>query len=418
MFLKPGFIVREELALDDEDLRILENTAIRYETAMNYKTNCELVTAGFINEDEPLVISDLLRIKDETKNGNLGIKAGDVINDVLKKQDKIRRSVDKYVKIIQKNNIKIVSRKDEDYPYIWRMLPGMPPYIFARGDTSILKEITFCGAAGIVGSRNPGRYSLYATEEFSKALSLKGVVIVSGMALGIDRKAHESCLNESGKTVAVIAGGADVIYPYKNKDIYEKISSEGVVITELPPGQEVLRQYFPSRNRLISALSDACLIMEAGMYSGTLHTASFAAAQGKDVFVLPNSIYYENSIGGLLLIRDGAEVLIDADTVYERIVNEIDNRRAALEDFFSDMGKNRTIGMLRKTAKSDPQSLSEDDWKEVVCDEISERPKNIDDLCISLGIPFSYLSSLVTLLEMEGRIANENGKYVLTIRRC
>ena len=238
------------------------------------------------------------------------------------------------------------------------------------------------------------------------------------MALGIDRKAHESCLNESGKTVAVIAGGADVVYPYKNKDIYEKISSEGVVITELPPGQEVLRQYFPSRNRLISALSDACLIMEAGMYSGTLHTASFAAAQGKDVFVLPNSIYYENSIGGLLLIRDGAEVLIDADTVYERIVNEIDNRRAALEDLFPDRGKNRTIGMLRKTAKSDPQSLSEDDWKEVVCDEISERPKNIDDLCISLGIPFSYLSSLVTLLEMEGRIANENGKYVLTIRRC
>ena len=151
------------------------------------------------------------------------------------------------------------------------------------------------------------------------------------------------------------------------------------------------------------------------MYSGTLHTASFAGNQGKDVFVLPNSIYSDNSLGGLLLLRDGAEVLIDVQSVYERILQVVDSRRADLEDMNSEAGTG--ITELRCRVKNDPESLSEDDWKAVVCDEISERPKNIDDLCISLGIPISYLSSLVTMLETEGRIANEKGKYVLTIRK-
>ncbi|MBR4495002.1 MAG: DNA-processing protein DprA [Clostridiales bacterium] len=398
--------------MEERDLRLLEHTAIRYETPMDYRALREMESSGLIYEDSYPVIDDIVRLKKDAGRYGLSDRTKFKLSEVISEQSKVKTAVERYASLVEKYGIKIVSRQDKDYPFSWKELSGMPPLFFARGDTSVLSGITYSGAAAIVGSRDAGRYSLYATDEFSSKLSSKGAVIVSGMALGIDRKAHESCLNAGGKTVAVIPGGADVIYPYKNRDIYERICNEGVVITELPPGQEVLKQYFPSRNRLISALSDVCLIMEAGIYSGTLHTASFAATQGRDVFVLPNSIYADNSLGGLLLLRDGAEVLIDPDTVYERIMTEVSNRRVLLNEHDNKEPDRET---LLHMARSSPDKLNESQWQSIVCDEISEKPRNIDELCRSLGIPFSYLSSVVTGLETSGRIINDRGKYVLTI---
>ena len=401
--------------MPDKDIMLLENTAIRYITPMDHRTYTELISKGLMDEGCYYDLEDIKRIGVKLDGSGLSDRSAMIIREVIKCSDKVRKAVDDYADIAERDGIKTVCKDDPDYPFSWKMLTGMPPVFFAKGDTSILRQITYTGAAAIVGSRKPGRYSLYATEQFSSALARKDVVIVSGLALGIDRKAHEACLNEGKKTVAVTAGGANIIYPYQNRDIYERIMSEGVLITELPPGQEVLRQYFPSRNRLISALSDSVLIMEAGLYSGTLHTASFAAAQGKDVFVLPNSIYSENSIGGLMLLRDGAEVLIDADTVYERIMGETENRRLLLDEPSMLPGDMFDKNRLRQMAKTSPDELNEEQWKLIVYDEISERPKNIDELCISLGIPFSFLSAIVTGLETEGKIANERGRYVLTI---
>ena len=378
--------------MPDKDIRLLENTAIRYITPMDHRTYTELISKGLMDEGCYYDLEDIKRIGVKLDGSGLSDRSAMIIREVIKCSDKVRKAVDDYADIAERDGIKTVCKDDPDYPFSWKMLTGMPPVFFAKG-----------------------RYSLYATEQFSSALARKDVVIVSGLALGIDRKAHEACLNEGKKTVAVTAGGANIIYPYQNRDIYERIMSEGVLITELPPGQEVLRQYFPSRNRLISALSDSVLIMEAGLYSGTLHTASFAAAQGKDVFVLPNSIYSENSIGGLMLLRDGAEVLIDADTVYERIMGEAENRRLLLDEPSMLPGDMFDKNRLRQMAKTSPDELNEEQWKLIVYDEISERPKNIDELCISLGIPFSFLSAIVTGLETEGKIANERGRYVLTI---
>ncbi len=399
--------------MDKYELMWLENAAIRFVTRMNYKTNEQIINTGLLAGDTPIVMDDIKLLARDLNTLNLGDKSKEVIRDVMRNEERVKLEVEKYLWMIEQYNIKLVPKDHKDYPYSWKKLSGMPPLIFARGDTSILSKISRFGSAAIVGSREASRYALYATGQFSSSLASKGVVIVSGLALGTDRKAHEACINAGGKTVAITAGGSDVVYPYQNKDLYERIIEDGVLITELPPGQEVMKQYFPSRNRLISALSDVCLIMEAGMYSGTLHTASFAGNQGKDVFVLPNSIYSDNCLGGLQLLRDGAEVLIDVDSVYERIVHETDIRRAVLKDGLQDEQDGKRD--LRRLSRTDPEALSEDDWKTVVCDEISERPKNIDDLCISLGIPFSYLSSLVTMLETEGRIAIERGKYVLTI---
>lgn len=398
--------------MDARDIKLLEHTAIRNVTKMDYKVWAELRDTKATGINELPDLEDLMRIYKEADNYLLSGRARALIKDAADSSDKVKRAADRYAELAQKNGIKIIGKGDKFYPRIWEYLSGMPPVLFIRGDVSTLTDLDYYGGAAMVGTRDPGRYALYATGEFSQKLSKKNVVIVSGMALGIDRKAHEACLDAGGRTIAVVPGGCDLIYPYQNKDIYERICDTGAVVSEMPPGQEVIKQYFPSRNRLISALSDVCLIMEAGEHSGTLHTASFAANQSRDVFVLPNSIYADNSIGGLKLLRDGAEVLIDVDTVYERISDVVRDRRSMI----IDCSEERDIALLREKVRDDPESLGEEDWKELICDEISERPKNIDDICVNLGIPFSYLSGLVTNLETEGRIANERGKYVLTIQ--
>lgn len=403
--------------MDERDIRLLEHAAIRNITSVDYKVWNELEMSGALFRNDYPVISELARIIGDSRYSALSERTLMRLNEAVSCKDKVARTVEGYIRIMDKNNIRIISRSDPCYPIPWSELSGMPPLFFAKGDLGIIDEITYRGAAGIVGSRDPGRYSLYATAEFAGKLASKGTVIVSGMAVGIDRRAHEACMDAGGKTVAVVPGGVDVIYPYQNADIYDRICDKGLVISELPPGQQVIRQYFPSRNRLISALSDVCLIMEAGMFSGTLHTASFAAAQGKDVFVLPNSIYCEESIGGLLLLRDGAEVLIDEASVTERIQASAKNRCMELKEKLGEsvIRGNLDIESLRELAREHPEELGESDWNSIICDEISERPKNIDEICTSLGIPFSFLSALITNLETCGKIANEKGKYVLTI---
>ena len=396
--------------MEERCVKLLEYEAIRFVTKMDYRVLRELESSGVLKDNPYPCLDDFRSIRKDFDTSLLSDKAVSKIDDVISNAGKVQQARDRYAEGLERYGIDIVCREDKEYPFTWKNLSGMPRLFFTKGDKSILSDITYKGAVSVVGSRTPGRYSLYATGQFSGDLSKKGVAVVSGLAFGIDRKAHEACLDAAGKTVAITAGGADVIYPFQNADIYDRICAEGVIVTELPPGQEVLKQYFPSRNRLISALGDACLIMEAGMYSGTLHTASFAGAQGKDVFVLPGSIYDKNALGGLLLLRDGAEVLIDVDTVYERIQTEIGNRLILLNE---KPHNQPDTAYLRTLAKSDPEKLNEDEWKTVICDEISEKPRNIDELCISLGIPFTYLSSVVTMLETEGRIENDRGKYVL-----
>lgn len=398
--------------MEERDLRLLEHTAIRNVTQMDYRVWAELKDTRIIGANE---LPDLNRLANILKIDEKQLLSGrsiGLIEDAVNNSDKVKAAVDRYAKIADANNIKVIGKGNKYYPHIWEYLSGMPPVLFVRGDCNTLRDLDVYGGCSIVGTRDPGRYALYATKEFSQKIGKKNIVIVSGMALGIDRMAHEACLDVGGRTIAVLPGGCDVIYPYQNYDIYERICGTGAVVSEMPPGQEVIKQYFPSRNRLISALSDVCLVMEAGQHSGTLHTASFAANQSRDVFVLPNSIYADNSIGGLELLRDGAEVLIDVDTVCERIRDSVLDRETEVTECIDG----DDIEDLWERARYDSESLSEEDWKTLICDEISERPKNIDDICVSLGIPFSFLSALVTNLETEGRIANERGKYVLTIQ--
>ncbi len=400
--------------MNEEQNRLLETVAIRNVGRLTFKAVQELKHSGLIKSPCFINMASLISAN---KSIELSEKTRISVRECIKNSDKINRAVESYSGIINKERIDIVPSYDKNYPYEWKYLSGMPDIVFVKGDKSILGNITTSGAVSIVGSRKPGRYAEYATEEFSKKIAKEGIVIVSGLALGIDAVAHKACIEAGGKTVGIIPCGPDVVYPYQNVDLYGAICSNGAILSELPPGEPVIKQYFPARNRLISAISDSCLIMEAGMYSGTLHTASFAAAQGKDVFVLPNSIYSENSIGGLELLRDGAEVLIDSETVVDRVRGEIDKRRLLMGDSFpgKSNSEERDIKLLRNLSRKNKEALTEEEWKRVVLDEISVKPVNIDDLSSTLAIPVSFLSAIVTELETTRHVENRHGKYVLTI---
>lgn len=395
----------------DETLRDLEYTAIRFAGGLSYKVYKELLSYNLINSHRDLTMEKLHKLYDKELDSKYSRNA---IQRVLDKEDKIKDALSNYVKSVNENNIGVVSVLDKEYPAMWENLSGMPTVFFTRGDKSIIEKCYTNGSASIVGSRVPSRYSLYATEQFVKDLVEKDIVIVSGGALGIDARAHEAALNNKGKTILVSPCGLDLVYPYKNKHIFNSIYKSGLVMSEMPPGQQALKQYFPARNRLISALSDLCLVMEAGLFSGTLHTASFSADFGRDVFVLPNNIYVENCHGGLKLLQDGAEVLINSEDVIDRVASRVLERlqRKIYDDSTSDYDE---LSCIRGMVLDDPSSVTNEEYKLLICDELSDRPKTVDEILVAIPIPFNMLLSFISELEMEGKLENSAGKYFLTI---
>lgn len=396
-------------------------SAVMLNTDVSYRTICYLKDNNAINDYRDLHDKEFLRAitKGEFKLKNDTVQR---IKNLLDRYGELEKTVENYIRIAGSNNISVVSVLDKYYPYNWKSLSGMPQVFYYRGDYSIIDSMTLKGSVAVVGSRSPSRYAQYATDQICRELGEKGVTVVSGMAYGIDRQAHISSVHTKGGTIAVLAGGADNIYPPKNKDIYDQICRNGLIISEMPPGQQPLRQYFPSRNRLIAGLTDCTLVMEAGAVSGTLHTASFAANQGKEVFVLPNNIYYENAKGGLKLLEDGGNVLLGAENVIDSVARAIMYKRITLgcpgEMYFADdkedfEGQN-DIELIRELAKVKPEAVNDEQWKLLITDALSLKPLCADELCVITMLPFYKVSKLLTELELNGTVCQEKGKYSLT----
>lgn len=397
-------------------------SAVMLNTRINYRILNELIDLKLINNYRDLADIDLL--KSITGKGS-GLKHESVVRiiELIESYNDLGKIVRNYKKIADINNIGTVSVLDAGYPYNWKCLSGMPSVFYSRGNYSLISKMTLSGSVAVVGSRNPSKYALYATDRICRELGEKGITVVSGMAHGIDRQAHISSVKTSGGTIAVLAGGVDNIYPPSNKDVYDQLCNEGLILSEMPPGQQPLRQYFPSRNRLIAGLSDCTLIMEAGSVSGTLHTASFAASQGKEVFVLPNNIYYENAYGGLKLLEDGGNVLLGSESVIDSIARTIMYKRMDLgcgsELYYRDIaeenfGEGENIDVLRELARSKPEVLTDDNWKLIIKDELTLRPLCADELCVLTTQPFYKISKLLTELELNGTVYQVKGKYSLT----
>jgi DNA processing protein len=200
-----------------------------------------------------------------------------------------------------------------EYPALLRTIVDAPPVLWVRGDIGALAG----RAVAIVGSRAATPYALEVARRLGGELAGRGVTVVSGLARGADAAAHRGCLEQGGETVAVLGSGPDVIYPSEHRDLASNIAKDGALVSELGPGAPPLPEHFPLRNRLISGISLATVVVEASEKSGSLITARLALEQGRDVMAVPGSVLSGRNRGSHALLKDGAKVVETADDILE-----------------------------------------------------------------------------------------------------
>lgn len=217
------------------------------------------------------------------------------------------QKAEKIVRHCQQKGYHIITIRDSCYPQQLLSLADPPLVLYAEGSWELLGKMHNLPVLAVVGTRNPSAYGARVSENMSYDLARAGFIIVSGLAQGIDAHAHYGALQAEKKTIAVLGCGLDVRYPVQNQQLRQRIlQTGGTVLSELIPESSVNGRYFPTRNRLIAGLSQGVLVVEAAKRSGSLHTASHALEQGKDVFAVPSDIYDPKAAGTLGLIRDGA----------------------------------------------------------------------------------------------------------------
>lgn len=226
-----------------------------------------------------------------------------------------RALVEKALKWLENPSCGIVTLADEDYPRLLLDVPDPPPFLYFKGNRALLRK----RALAVVGSRNATPQGMENARNFSRVLSDAGLCIVSGLAHGIDASAHEGGLAGSSSSIAVIGTGMDIRYPSGNSVLAQRLEDDGLVISEFPLGTPPLAGNFPRRNRIISGLCLGCLVVEAGIRSGSLITARYALEQGREVFAIPGSIHSPLSKGPHRLIKQGAKLVESAQDILEEL---------------------------------------------------------------------------------------------------
>ena len=276
-----------------------------------------------------------------------------------------------------------VSLSDTRYPGLLACIPDPPPVLWARGDFTCLVP----PAVAVVGSRAASPYALQVGRRLAAELAEQGIVVVSGLARGVDSAGHEGCLDAGGATIAVIGSGLDNVYPREHEALADRISCKGLVISELAPGAKPLPENFPLRNRIISGISLAVVVVEASEKSGSLITAACALRQGRDVMAVPGSVLSGRNRGSHALLKDGAKVVETADDILE------------------DMGwtppssRNSPAAGLPRTLKDDPL---------LAAMEVGDVYR-LDDLVQATGTSASKLLPRLMQLELLGYIEAPGG---------
>lgn len=208
-----------------------------------------------------------------------------------------------------------VDGDDPRYPALLGCIPDPPPVLWFRGDAAVLSR----PSVAVVGSRAATPYALQVGARLATELAERGVVVVSGLARGVDSAAHRGCLDAGGETVAVLGSGLDCVYPPEHAGLAGRIADRGVVTAELGPGAPPLQEHFPLRNRIISGISLGVVVVEASEKSGSLITARYALEQGRDVMAVPGSVLSGRNRGSHSLLKDGAKVVETADDILEEL---------------------------------------------------------------------------------------------------
>ncbi len=289
----------------------------------------------------------------------------------------------KYFSELDRRSIKFVTINEKDYPKNLKGIINAPTVLYYIGNlTGDLSN-----AVAVVGSRKMSSYGREVAEKISGELSAMGVVIVSGLALGIDAVAHRACINTKGKGIVVLASGLDTISPYTNQWIAKEIVKlGGLIVSEFPLGQPPFRTSFPSRNRIISGLSKAVIIIEGLEKSGTLLTASAAAEQGRTVFAVPGQITSPLTFAPHYLIQNGAKLLMSVNDVLEELDLDFKVDHAAINAI-----------------------MPEDNFEENVLKFLNGNELHIDELSRLSGNTINGLASKLTLMELKGLVKSLGG---------
>ncbi|MEM6620062.1 MAG: DNA-processing protein DprA [Pseudomonadota bacterium] len=285
----------------------------------------------------------------------------------------------------RKLGARLLCLADPEYPALLRTAPGAPPVLWALGKTQLAHR----RAIAVVGARNTSSLGLRFTRQIAADLGAAGVTVVSGLARGIDAAAHRAALPTG--TVAVQAGGLDVVYPRENADLYEAIARDGLRLSELPLGVAPQARHFPQRNRIIAGLAAATLVIEGAARSGSLITAKEAADLGREVMAVPGNPLDVRAAGCNNLIRDGAALIRDATDVLDIL--------DAMADAPPTPDITAPIGIPG-------------DIKERILDALGPTAIEEDALLRDLGLPSGTAMSHITVLELEGRVERQPGGMI------
>lgn len=336
-------------------------------------------------------------------------------------KDKDLSAADRILGACQRQNLQILTMQDAAYPARLRNIYDPPCLLYLRGRLPAVDEEA---AVAVVGTRTATPYGIREAEKLGFGLGKGGAAVVTGLARGIDSAAARGALRAGGLTVGVLGNGLDVVYPPENRYLYEDVAAAGVLLSEYPPGTEPAASHFPTRNRILSGLSLAVLVVEAPEKSGALITAETALEQGRDVFAVPGPVDSEMSRGCNRLIREGAGLVSDAwDLLREYAgrwpekLREADARETP-----------RTLGYQeRETAKTPPKkvpqtlSLSGEgagltDDQIAILRALTDEPMAVDDLIELTEIPARRVLSALTMLEIENYVLQSGGKrYVRNV---
>ena len=303
---------------------------------------------------------------------------------------------------IEREDAVALSFNDPAYPDRLRQIYAFPPLLFVRGEPATLSRASIA----IVGRRRPTSYGRDVTTTLARELAGRGLVIVSGMAYGIDSQAHVTALEVGGTTVAVLGSGADVPYPAQRRELYKDIVARGAVLSELPMGTKPLGQHFIMRNRIISGLSLGVIITEASERSGAFHTARFALDQNRELFAVPGNITHPTSRGANRLIQRGAKLVQTTDDVLEEIqawLPEVPSLPARAP--VPAEAKERAM----EGAAPEPLALPSPTDRALL-DYLTTAPRHIDQICTDLGLRIPEALARLQVLELTGHVAQQPGK--------
>lgn len=322
---------------------------------------------------------------------------------------------------LDKQRMRLISFADSEYPENLKGIPDPPPVLFLQGEL----RAEDARALAVVGSRRASAYGIAVCERLVRELAAEGYAIVSGLARGIDAAAHWACLERGGRAIAVVGTGLDVPYPKVNTPLFQRIPSQGVLVSEFLPGTQARPENFPRRNRIISGLALGVLVVEASERSGTLITVRMALEQGREVFSVPGDIRSPLSRGTHKLIKQGAKLVECLEDILEEMPGRIGHERpgpqAGEEIGMQDRGSSAESRERRETTRVSSAAWAggavlplSGEAAEVV-GLLSDEGILIDTLIERSGWPLEKLNGMLTELELLGRVKRLPGNR---IARC